>query len=149
MSGPFARCSAPHKPLARASISGTRGLYLSAVCHYGCPHFIYNNWLETVTRLCQRGFGEFMKSALLRPSLGFSGVLVFWRRSRCGRSQFHSLWFLAMLANKGWASYHQETDSTAVTGRSRNDKRAQCCCIIIIPIFPPRRYLSAFSAIAL
>lgn len=21
----------------------------SAVCHYGWPHFIYNNWLETVT----------------------------------------------------------------------------------------------------
>lgn len=20
-----------------------------AVCHYGWPHFIYNNWLETVT----------------------------------------------------------------------------------------------------
>lgn len=60
-----------------------------AVCHYGWPHFIYNNWLETVTRFWLKvgSAPEFMKSAGkgdLDRARRFRGVLVFWRQSRCG-----------------------------------------------------------------
>lgn len=35
-------------PLARNPVYHATA-QLPAVCHYGWPHFIYNNWLETVT----------------------------------------------------------------------------------------------------